>query len=257
MERDTEIATARHPRSRLPGAALRAAADLFLPPQCLACATPVADHDALCVACWIALDPIVPPLCDRLGTPLPHGVGDDLLSTEAIASPPPFARLRAVSSYSDVAARLVHALKYGDRLEVARAMGGWMARAGQDLLADADVIVPVPLHARRLWQRRYNQSALLAQNLARLTGMPWDSARLRRVRATRSQVGLTASQRATNMRGAFAVAPRASVDGQRVLLVDDVYTTGTTVRAATAVLARAGASAVDVLVFARVVHDRA
>jgi ComF family protein len=134
-------------------------------------------------------------------------------------------------------------------------MAGWMTRAGSELLAAADVIVPVPLHRRRLWWRRYNQSALLAQAVAGQSGRPLASAALARVRATAQQVGLSADERDRNVRGAFRVPveQKPAVAGRRVLLVDDVYTTGATVRAATRALLRAGATAVDVLVFARVV----
>ncbi len=131
-----------------------------------------------------------------------------------------------------------------------------MARAGAKLLADADLVVPVPLHRRRLWWRRFNQSAALAKTLAKLGKKPFVPAALTRIRATAQQVGLSADERDRNVRGAFRVPPaeKIGVAGRRVLLVDDVYTTGATARAATRALLRAGASAVNVLVFARVVR---
>ncbi len=229
--------------------------DLTLPPQCLACRAPVAEIGTLCPACWSRLRLIERPYCERLGIPFAYDLGQGALSAEAIADPPPFDRARAVAVYDDVARRLVHGLKYRDRLELARWMANWMARAGGGLVGAADVVVPVPLHRRRLWWRRYNQSALLAGVLAETAGKPVANDVLLRIRATAQQVGLTAEERDRNVRGAFRVTAEGKrrIAGRRVLLVDDVYTTGATVKAGTRALLRAGASAVDILTFARVV----
>jgi ComF family protein len=234
----------------------RRAADLALPPHCLACAKLVALEGSLCAGCWSGLRLIEKPYCAQLGVPFAYDLGPGALSAEAIADPPPFARCRAVAVYDEVAQRLVHGLKYQDRLELARWMADWMARAGEELLGDADLVTAVPLHRRRLWRRRFNQSALLAGTIARRAGKPHAATVLKRIRPTAQQVGLTAGERDRNVRGAFKVAPedRPAVAGRRVMLVDDVYTTGATVKAATRALLRAGASAVDVLVFARVVR---
>lgn len=196
------------------------------------------------------------PYCERLGTPFPYDMGDGAESPEAIADPPPFRRCRAVAAFDDVARRLVHGLKYRDRLELATWMGEWMVRAGAELVADADLVVPVPMHRRRLWLRRFNQSANLAAAAASASGKPWATAALLRTRPTRQQVGLTAGERDRNVRGAFKVPDdqRLGVAGRSILLIDDVYTTGATVKAATRALVRAGAASVDVLVFARVVR---
>jgi ComF family protein len=145
-------------------------------------------------------------------------------------------------------------MKYYDRPHLAETMAKAMSRAGGPLLAESSVIVPVPLYRWRLWRRRFNQAALLAASLSRLTGLPADPFVLERMRATRQQVGLSATQRAENVRGAFRVpeAARAKIAGRGVLLVDDVYTSGATAKAATRALLRGGAAAVDVLTFARV-----
>jgi ComF family protein len=194
------------------------------------------------------------PFCDRLGTPFEHDLGEGLLSQQAVADPPVFRRARAVARFEDgPARRLVHRLKYSDRAELARPMGAWMARAGADVLGDADVVAPVPLHAHRLWMRRFNQAAALAREIARRGGKPFEPALLQRVKATRSQVGLSREQRIENMQGAFRAAPGARIRGRRVALVDDVLTSGATANAAARALLRAGAAEVDLIVFARVV----
>lgn len=231
-------------------------ADIALPPHCLACQVPVARLGALCPNCWRDLRLIEKPYCAQLGIPFAYDLGPGALSAEAIADPPPFERCRAVAAFDQVARRLVHGLKYRDRLELANWMGVWMARAGTELMADADVVVPVPLHRRRLWWRRFNQSAALAKAVAGAGAKRFVPGALLRVRPTAQQVGLSANERERNVSGAFRVAAagRADVAGRRVLLVDDVYTTGATAKAATRALRRGGAAAVDVLVFARVVR---
>jgi ComF family protein len=235
-------------------AVLRLALDIALPTLCISCREPVAG-EGVCAACWSKLSFIAPPYCPRLGIPFVYDPGPELLSMEAIANPPAFGRARAAVRYDDVARTLVHALKYQDRTDLAAIMGRWMARAGQHLLAEADMLVPVPLHWRRGFSRRYNQSGLLARTIARQSGVAMRGEVLRRVRATEQQVGLSRTQRASNVQGAFQVSAehQSDVAGRRVVLVDDVLTSGATVDACTRVLLRAKAASVDVLVFARVV----
>ncbi len=212
---------------------------------------------ALCPTCWGAVRFIERPFCDRLGTPFATDLGaEGLLSPEAIADPPVYARARAVAHFDDGPARtLVHRLKYGDRLELARTMGGWMARAGEEILTQTDLLVPVPLHRGRLVRRRFNQAALLGSRMSALSGVPLDAFALTRVKPTPPQVGLTRSQRAANVQGAFRVLPeaRGALEGRAVTLVDDVLTSGATINAAARALLRGGARRVDVVVFARVV----
>ncbi|MBR1236794.1 ComF family protein [Bradyrhizobium sp. AUGA SZCCT0182] len=232
----------------------RLALDIALPTLCVSCREPV-DGEGVCSECWAKLSFIAPPFCPRLGIPFVYDPGPDLLSMEAIANPPAYQRARAAVRYDDVARTLVHSLKYQDRTDLAPAMGRWMARAGQELLGEADVLVPVPLHWRRGWSRRYNQSGALARVISRQTGVKLASEALRRVRATEQQIGLSRSQRASNVQGAFKVAPDRSADiqGRRVVLIDDVLTSGATTDACARALLRAKAAQVDVLVFARVV----
>jgi ComF family protein len=235
----------------------RVVLDAALPPLCPACRRPVADDGGLCPGCWSQLSFITPPYCERLGIPFAYDPGPGVLSMQAIADPPAYERARAAVRYDEIARTLVHALKYGDRLDLAPTLGRWMVQAGAPLLAEADALVPVPLHWRRLWWRRFNQSATLAEVIAARVNLPVAHA-LARVKATRQQVGLTASERALNVQGAFRVpeAARADVKGRRLVIVDDVLTSGATIDACSRVLLRAGADAVDVLVFARVVDGR-
>src|SRR5262249_23252317 len=162
-------------------ATLRLVVDVALPQLCAACREPV-DGAGLCAACWSKLSFIAPPYCERLGIPFPFDGGPGLLSMEAIADPPAYNRARAAVRYDDIARKLVHALKYGDRLDLAPTMGRWMARAGRELLADSDAIVPVPLHWRRQWTRRFNQSALLAEIIAKASGRMVAHGALKRVK---------------------------------------------------------------------------
>jgi len=232
----------------------RAALDTLYPPTCLACRAATSAAGALCPSCWRAMRFIERPFCDRLGTPFEQDLGPGLLSPQAVADPPVYQRARAVVRFEDgPARRLVHRLKYSDRAELAAPMGAWMARAGQDILSEADIVAPVPLHVSRLWTRRFNQAASLAREVARQSGRPYEPALLERVKATRSQVGLSREQRAKNVQGAFRARAGADMKGRRVALVDDVLTSGATANAASRALLRAGALQVDFIVFARVV----
>lgn len=229
-------------------------ADMVVPPVCLACRTPLARHHEVCGACWRQIQFIRPPLCDRLGLPMPFGTGDGMVSAAAVANPPVYGRARAVAAYDGVMRDLVHGFKYADRHDSRRLFGNWLVSAGAPLLSDATLIVPVPLAWTRLVRRQFNQAAILAQEASRRTGIPYAPGILKRIRVTRSQVGLTRLERARNVSGSFAVAAhhRARLRGAGVLLIDDVITTGATVNACARVLLAAGAARVDVLALALV-----
>jgi ComF family protein len=239
--------------------ALRLALDVAMPPLCPSCREPLGDGAGLCAVCWSKLSLIEPPYCARLGIPFVYDPGPGLLSMEAIANPPAYDRARAAVRYDDVARALVHRFKYHDRLDLAPLMGRWMARAGRELIEGADALVPVPLHWRRQWTRRFNQSAALSNAISALCGIPVLHSALKRVRATQHQVGLSKAARADNVQGAFRVAgeAKAEVAGRRLVLVDDVLTSGATVDTCARALLRAGVAHVDVLVFARVVSGGA
>jgi len=230
--------------------------DAILPPLCLGCAEIVASPGALCAECWPRFSFIAAPHCDRCGVPFADDLGSGAHCTECLTRPPRFRRARAVLIYDDKSRRVVLPLKHGDRTDMARACGAWMARAGAELVAAADLVAPVPLHWRRLFTRRYNQAALLARTVARNADAALAPDLLRRARWTGSQAGLKAKERRRNVRQAFEVPPRwqAKLEGRTVLLVDDVLTTGATVDACTRALTQAGAANVDVLTLARVVR---
>src|SRR5882672_2068474 len=223
MPTDITAAEARPGRlARLTGAArgiFGLALGVALPQLCAACREPVGD-EGLCAPCWSKLSFIAPPYCERLGIPFPFDPGPGVLSMEAIADPPAYRRARAAVRYDDIARKLVHAFKYGDRLDLAPTMGRWMTNAARALLAETDAIVPVPLHWRRQWARRFNQSALLGEVIGKASGVAVAHAALRRVKATPQQVGLSQAERAQNVQGAFLVPPaaKAGVAGRKLLL---------------------------------------
>lgn len=236
--------------------------DLVLPPRCLGCGELVERQGTLCVTCWAAIAFVTEPLCRCCGLPFAFDPGSDATETGSLcgaclAEPPAFERARAVMRYDDASRPLLLGFKHGDRTEAAPPFAAWMARSGAELLAGAEVVAPVPLHWRRLLARRYNQAALLAWPLAAAAGAPAAPDLLLRRRATPSQGRLSRAERQRNVAGAFAVNPRraAALQGRRLLLVDDVMTTGATVSACARAALRAGAASVDVLVLARAVRD--
>lgn len=238
--------------------ALAAGLDLLLPPRCIGCAVTVPRQGELCAGCWSALRFLQPPWCRACGRPLPHAAAGAPLCGACAQAEPPFDRGRAALAYDEASRGLILAFKHGGRLGGVAPFVGWMAAAGRELLEDVDLIAPVPLHRWRLLRRGFNQSALLAAGLARSSRRPWCPDLLVRARATASQQGLGARARQANVTAAAFRVPRrhlARVDGARVLLVDDVLTTGATLGACAMVLRRHGAARVDVLTLARVVRD--
>lgn len=235
--------------------AFRLVLDFALPRLCPSCREPLGEGEGLCPQCWSRLSHIEPPYCARLGIPFAYDPGPGLLSMEAIANPPAYDRARAVVRYDDVARTLVHGLKYSDRLDLSPMMGRWMARAGRELLTDADALVPVPLHWRRRWARRFNQSAALAGAISAVCDVPVAHNGLKCVRATPQQVGRSRTERADNVQGAFVVPPenRVQIAGRRLVLVDDVLTSGATIDPARGCCCGRAPAHIDVLVFARVV----
>jgi ComF family protein len=230
--------------------------DAILPPRCLKCGEIVADSGALCGRCWSELKFLTAPCCACCGLPFEFEMGEGSLCGACIADRPLYDRARAALTYDDASRDLILRFKHADRIDGAATFAGWMARAGADLVSGADIVAPVPLHRWRLLRRRYNQAAILANAVGHARGKLVIPDLLVRRRATPSQGHLGRSQRHRNVAGAFALHPgRVRVaKGARILLVDDVLTTGATADACARTLRNAGAKAVDLLVLARVVR---
>lgn len=241
----------------MPGRLARLIVDAVLPPLCLSCRVEVAEPGSLCPECWSAMVFLGDPACACCGLPFEFDSGDGMVCGHCARQPPRFGRARAVFRYDDASKALILRLKHADRLDGVAAFGRWMARAGADLLRTADLLVPVPLHRWRLLARRYNQAALLALAIGRISGVAADPLILERTRRTPSQGHLGHDARARNVAGAFRVAPRraARLEGKRVVLVDDVLTSGATVDECAKMLLKAGARSVDVLTLGRVVRE--
>jgi ComF family protein len=234
--------------------------DVLLPAQCLTCDNSVGRQGELCPACWGGVHPVTSPMCDRCGVPFLHAWQGGAVShcPGCEARPPAYATARAAFRYDEGAKRLLLPFKHADRIELARAIASRMARAGAPLLARAALIAPVPLHWRRLATRRYNQAALLAGELSTLTGKPCVPDLLERIRPTPTLGDRGAGARAAVVEGVFRVRPAVAerVFGRRILLVDDVMTSGATADSCARALLDAGASAVDALAAARVPDPR-
>ena len=227
--------------------------DLLFPPLCIGCRTPVADS-GFCASCWSKLTFLDGPACACCGLPFPVALEGENRCAACLARPPAFDRARAIFAYDENSRGAILALKHADRLELVPGFARWLARSGQSLIAESDIIVPVPLHRSRLWQRRYNQSAELARRLARDWKLACDPFALVRSRATPSQGAMaSAKARRRNVLSAFKVPDTSRVAGKRVLLLDDVLTTGATAEACARALKRAGAARVHMLALARVV----
>lgn len=237
--------------------AVRGMVNAVLPPQCLACDALVATPGSLCAKCWSDAKFITAPQCCICGAPYSFDPGADLVCAACSRARPLYDRARSVLRYDELGRRLVVGFKHGDRTHGAPTFGRWLARAGAELIADADLVAPVPLHRLRLIRRRFNQSAMLAQAICRAPAgyaLQFAPDLLLRRRHTPSQAGLNAAQRRRNVRNAFSVNPRriSQIEGRRVLLIDDVLTTGATVSECARILSRAGATGVDILTLARV-----
>ena len=235
------------------GHVVKALLDVLFPPLCLGCRQTVAEP-GFCAGCWSAITFLDGPGCTCCGLPFAVALDGDTLCAGCLAKPPAFDKARAILSYDDHSRRAILALKHADRLDLIPGFSRWLGRTGRTLLEECDLIVPVPLHRIRLWRRRYNQAAELARRLAGDWHRNYEPSILVRSRATKSQGVVTgAKARRRNVLGAFKVPDPRKVAGKRVLLLDDVLTTGATAEACARALKRAGAEQVHVLVLARVV----
>ncbi len=235
------------------GNVVKALLDLLFPPLCIGCRGAVGQA-GFCAQCWSAITFLDGPGCACCGLPFAVALDGDTLCAGCLAKPPAFDKARAILAYDDNSRSAILALKHADRLDLVPGFSRWLSRTGHSLVEETDLIVPVPLHRLRLWRRRYNQSAELARRLAADCKRPFEPFALTRSRATPSQGAMAgAKARRRNVLRAFRVPDPGKVKGKRVLLLDDVLTTGATVEACARALKRAGAERVHVLVLARVV----
>lgn len=236
---------------------VRRGLDLLLPPRCASCGGLIDGAHLLCIGCWRSITQITPPLCAGCGLPFDFDVGADARCADCLAEPPVYHQARAALIYDDASRPVILSFKHGDRTDSAQTLARLMVQAGRDQIIAADLLVPVPLHHHRLFARRYNQSALLAQAIGKLADRPVLVDALHRHRATASQGRLGRRQRLRNVAGAIAVpqSRREALSGKRVLLIDDVMTTGATVSVCARALHRGGAGLVDILTIARVVRS--
>ncbi|WP_341364611.1 ComF family protein [Thalassospira sp. SN3W] len=247
---------------RIVGNVMQIGLRTVLPPRCGGCGAVTDTVHAVCADCWIGLRFISEPLCACCGYPFElaadDNAGDGILCGECLRKKPAFDRARAALVYDDASRDYLLRFKHGDRTDLTPLLSRWLVQAGRDFWADADIILPVPLHRTRLLMRRYNQSGLLAASLSRQIGIGWHGTVLRRLRKTRSLGGLGPSSRKREVGGVFGVddgiAKRIGLSGARVVLIDDVLTTGATANACARILKRAGAMHVDVITVARVVR---
>jgi ComF family protein len=231
--------------------------DLILPPRCPVTGELVGVQGTLHPSYWTTLNFIHAPLCKICGTPFPHDVQQEMVCTRCLQSPPNYRMARSVWRYDDASAAMILKFKHSDALHLTPILGGFLARAGAEILFGADLLVPVPLHRWRLLKRRYNQAMLLAKITGKQSGIPVAHHVLQRKRATESQGHKTAAERKANLRDAFTIAPQdiTQITGKNIVLIDDVYTSGATIEECTKILLQAGAAQVDVLCLAKVVRD--
>jgi ComF family protein len=230
--------------------------DVVLPPRCPVTGELVGVQGTLHPSFWTTLNFIHAPMCDCCGSPFAHEATENMLCAHCLQQPPLYHKMRCVWRYDDASAALILKFKHADALHLTPLLGGFLTRSGAEILHDADLILPVPLHRWRLLKRKYNQAGLLAKFVSKESDIPYASHLLRRGRATESQGSKTRAERHENLRNAFHVLPKDTqhITGKRIVLIDDVYTSGATITECAKALLAHGAAQIDVLCLAKVAH---
>lgn len=227
--------------------------NVILPPRCLICGTCINSDNSLCGDCFAKINFISSPYCIHCGRPLPSDVDGQYYCHKCLTSKDYFRLCRSAVKYDEFSKKLILDFKFLDRLENKTLLVNWLFLAGQDIFNEGiDVIIPVPLHYMRLFRRKYNQSAVLASGLSKLTGIPADYKSLQKIKHTTPQISCTGKQRIKNVKKAFEVIHPQNIKGKHIVLIDDVYTTGATLTECAKALKKAGAKSVDALTVARV-----
>lgn len=238
--------------------AVEKAVDTVLPPRCPVSGDMVDMHGMISAETWKGLEFVSAPFCEKCGIPFDFDVqAEGNICVKCLEKPPAFDTARSALIYNDTSRGMILGFKHGDKIHAAKSFVPWLKRSGQEMIDQADFIIPVPLHRFRLLRRRYNQAAIMGYELSKETGITHAPLALRRIRATASQGHLKTDERAKNVRKAFALRDgyEEKMKDKNIILIDDVYTTGATVSECTKILKRAGAGRVDVLTLARVVKD--
>lgn len=229
--------------------------EIFLPPRCIKCGAILA-QDGLCAECYNELNFISAPYCHKCGHPFEtQNTGKKMLcATCSKKKKTPFRYNRSALCYDEASKNLILALKFMDKTENAKVLAKWLNIAGKDIWEEGvDILVPIPLHYTRLVKRKYNQSALLAKELSKLCHVPVDYTSVIKHKATKPQVAFSGKERIQNVKGVFSVKHQDKIKGKRVVLIDDVMTTGSTLKECALAIKAAGAKSVDTLTVARVI----
>ena len=233
------------------------AMDTVLPPRCVISGKLVDRQGMIAPQIWADMDFITDPQCEKCGIPFGFEAEAGTQCALCLDRPPPFTSARAALKYNDASRDLILGFKHADQTHAVVAFMPWLEKSGAGMLKDADYIIPVPLHRWRLLMRRYNQAAIMAHKLSEKTKIPRLADAIKRTRSTKSQGHLKPLERHKNVKRAFEIAPKhiEKLRGKTVILIDDVYTTGATVKECTKTLLKSGAKDVHILTLARVVRD--